>query len=487
MSTAAKKLVLAVIDSLKPEMLDRAVAAGRAPVLAALMERGRYVPDCVAAFPSLTPVCAASIATGLPPDRHLIPAMNWYHRGEERYIEYGSSFSSAQQFGFLSQLYDTVYNMNLAHLVRDEKTVFEHLADEGLRTAGTTYLIYRGRTRHRVAEDGVYPALARAAQFRHATWGPDELFYADVFSSRRTPCRSMLGRPGLRDQYTGCVGAHMVENDLFDFLLFSLPDNDTYSHKRGPYAQMASIAGADRALERMTHAAGGIDAFLEDHAVVVMSDHSQTAVEKPVTIQDHLKEWRVLAPASKRASNVAVCPTARFASVYVLDPDERERLAPQVAGDLDGAEGIDLVIRLAGSEAVVTSTRGEVRFAPGGDLTDRRGATWSVEGEHGVLDLSTADGQVTSRAYPDALGRVWSALKGSRSGDVLVTADTGFEFMDWGGAGHIGGGSHGSLHRGDSLGVLILCGTEEDHAEPERQWKLEDVTPLVLRHFGVAA
>ena len=487
MSVPRKKLVLAVVDSLKPEMLDRAVAAGRAPVLAALMERGRYVPDCVAAFPSLTPVCAASIATGLPPDRHLIPAMNWYHRGEERYVEYGSSFSSAQQFGFLSQLYDTVYNMNLAHLARDEKTVFEHLADAGLRTAGTTYLIYRGRTRHRVAEDGVYPALARAAQFRHATWGPDELFYADVFSSRRTPCRSMLGRPGLRDQYTGCVGAHMVENDLFDFLLFSLPDNDTYSHKRGPYAQMASIAGADRALERMMHAAGGIDAFLEEHAVVVMSDHSQTSVEKPVTIQDHLGEWRVLAPASRRASNIAVCPTARFASVYVLDPDEREHLAPQVAADLGGAEGIDLVIRLAGREAVVSSARGELRFAPGGDLVDRRGASWSVEGELEALELSTADGQVTSRAYPDALGRVWSALSGSRSGDVLATAATGFEFLDWGGAGHIGGGSHGSLHRGDSLGVLILCGTEEDDAEPERQWKLEDVTPLVLRHFGLNA
>ncbi len=71
-----RKLVLTVIDSLKPEMLDRAIAAGRAPVLDALVERGRHVPDCVAAFPSLTPVCAASIATGLEPDRHLIPSMN---------------------------------------------------------------------------------------------------------------------------------------------------------------------------------------------------------------------------------------------------------------------------------------------------------------------------------------------------------------------------------------------------------------------------
>ena len=40
--------------------------------------------------------------------------------------------------------------------------------------------------------------------------------------------------PGQRDRHAGCVGAYLVENDLFDFLLFSLPDNDTYSHREGP-------------------------------------------------------------------------------------------------------------------------------------------------------------------------------------------------------------------------------------------------------------
>ena len=68
-----KKLVLVVIDAMKPAMLERAVAAGRAPVLKRLMEEGQFVDECVAAFPSVTPVCAASIATGTAPDRHLIP------------------------------------------------------------------------------------------------------------------------------------------------------------------------------------------------------------------------------------------------------------------------------------------------------------------------------------------------------------------------------------------------------------------------------
>ena len=35
-----KKLVLVVIDAMKPAMLERAVVGGRAPVLQALIERG---------------------------------------------------------------------------------------------------------------------------------------------------------------------------------------------------------------------------------------------------------------------------------------------------------------------------------------------------------------------------------------------------------------------------------------------------------------
>src|ERR687883_1480105 len=268
---------------MKPAMLERAVASGRAPTLELLIERGQHVDDCVAAFPSVTPVCAASIATGTAPDRHHIPAMNWYHRGESRYVEYGTSFKASQAFGFRQSLTDTIYNMNLEHLSHDVETVFERLDDAGVRTAGTTYLMYRGRHRHEVSGDTALTRIAGTI-FRHAVYGPKELFYADLFSSRRTPCRSQLGLPGIRDQHSGCVGEFLVENDLFDFLLFSLPDNDTHSHKNGPFAQVASLAQADRQIERLMHAAGGPDEFLEDHAVIVCSDHSQSQVEKEIDL-----------------------------------------------------------------------------------------------------------------------------------------------------------------------------------------------------------
>jgi hypothetical protein len=67
---------------------------------------------------------------------------------------------------------------------------------------------------------------------------------------------------------------------------------------------------------------------------------------------------------------------------------------------------------------------------------------------------------------------------------VLVSAEPGYEFVDWGGADHVGGGSHGSLHKGDSLGVLLTCGVDM----PDRlQWSISDATHLVLRHFALSS
>src|SRR5205085_3451665 len=147
-------------------------------------------------------------------------------------------------------------------------------------------------------------ALARLATstfFRHATYGPKELFYADIFSSRRTPCRGQLGLPGARDQHAGCVGSYLVEEDLFDFLLLSLPDNDSHSHKNGPHAQVASIANADRQLERMFHAAGGADAFLDEHAVIVVADHSHAPVERRVELGSAFDAFHLLPPSGATA------------------------------------------------------------------------------------------------------------------------------------------------------------------------------------------
>ena len=493
-----KKLVLAVIDAMKPAMLEKAVASGDAPALARLMAEGQHTGQLVAAFPSVTPVCSASIATGAGPEQHQIPSMNWYHREEDRYVEYGTSFQATQAFGFKRSLTDTIYNMNAEHLSRETPTVFESLDDADVRTAGTTYLMYRGRHRHEVTNETALTRIASVV-FKQPVMGPREFFYADLFASRRTGCRSQLGLPGVRDQHAGCVGEYLVEHDLFDFLLLSLPDNDTYSHKNGPDAQVTSLVAADKQIERLMTAAGGPDAFLEEHAVIVCSDHSQSLVEDEIDLFEAFDGFDVLPASGVRdprtgdpksgPAEIALCPSSRAAQVYVLDRDQRQRLIPRIVRTLLALEGVDLAMHLTDhpdGEAAVRSTRGELRFAPRGDLTDLRGDSWSVEGDHDVLALHVRDGRVSSDRYPDALGRVWSALRCRTAGEVLASARPGWEFLDWGRAHHVGGGSHGSLHANDSFGSLLWCGTGPSSVAAREQWTLRDIAPMVREHFGVA-
>ena len=344
--------------------------------------------------------------------------MNWYHRGEGRYIEYGTSFRASQAFGIKQSLTDTIYNMNLEHLSKDVRTVFERLDDADVRTAGTTYLMYRGRHRHEVSGD---TALTRIAGqiFRHAVYGPKELFYADIFASRRTPCRSQLGLPGIRDQHSGCVGEYMVEHDLFDFLLFSLPDNDTHSHKNGPFAQVDSLAAADRQLERLMAPAGGPDAFLEDHAVIVCSDHSQSRVEKEIDLFRAFADFRVLpaAPRARRGVRDRGLPELARRAGLRARPRPPARAAAADRDDAARARGRrpraddDRPSRRRGVDPRQARRRPkELRFMPGGDLEDTRGGRWHVEGDLDLLALQERDGKL---ALGDVPGRARARVVGA--------------------------------------------------------------------------
>lgn len=478
-------------------MLLKTVEAGEAPTFKRLIERGELVTDCVSSFPSVTPVCTSEITTGVRPDRHLIPGMNWYHRAEQRYVEYGSSFEATRAFGLFRSLYDTVYNLNMGHLNFETPTLFERLADAGLRTACTPFLIYRGRTRHEVGLEGLLKAFANAAKFHHAVWGPEELFYGELYSSRRVDCKPTLARPATRDAYSACVARELVERDLYDFLLFSLPDNDYYSHRDGPEETGEAIALADDAMAELIGAHGGVDRFLADNAVIVMADHAQSFVEHPLDLQAALGErWQVLRPNAELGADdqLAVGPSGRGAGIWLLprDPDERARLGAEVSAHLEhDVEGIDLLAWITPEGAAdarwaaVSGSGIELRFRPGREVGDRRGRRWQLDGDPAALSARVAGGRFLSDEYPDALARLWSALANPNAADILVSLAPGWECIDWGGGNHLPGGSHGSLLAADSLGALLTVGLDGERPERE-QWAISDVYSLIEGHFGLA-
>jgi hypothetical protein len=251
---------------------------------------------------------------------------------------------------------------------------------------------------------------------------------------------------------------------------------------------VTSLAAADRQLERLMHAAGGPGEFLEQYAVIVCSDHSQAPVEERIRLDLAFADFDVALPSARATGGeIALSPAQRSAMIYALDPEQAPDTcarAREVAAEL---EGVDLVMWRHDGEAVIRGRRRELRFVPGGGLTDSRGETWSVEGELGVLRAEIQDGRFYSTEYPDALARVWSALNCPNAGDIFLSAAPGYEFVDWGGSDHVGGGSHGSLHRSDSLGALLWCGTGPDSRTVKDQWSLRDIAPMIRAHFGLGS
>jgi hypothetical protein len=426
-----KKLVLVVVDGMTPAAFERAVSSGRAPALAFLAEHGDY-RQATSVFPSLTPVCLTSIATGAGPGVHHIPSLVWWSRQERRIVEYGSSFAAVRAAGLSQSLLDTIFNMNASHLSKDAVTIYEALEDAGLVAAAVNITCYRGRHRYLPT----VPGLSRAA------YGPTRFFYYGLFESDRTgaPFAVRSRRGGSVDAYAAAVGRWLVTRDGFDFLAFYLSGFDFASHAGGPDGEAAehALEQADAAIGTLLDAAGGPDEFLERYAVVLLSDHGQTRVDRAARLEEPLADLagEIIVTASNRAGQVYLRPGAR------VEPAE-------LAQRLDGFAAVDVTLRREGDEVVA-----------------RRDG---------------ADAPVEKLEHPDAAWRARSALANPNAGELLVSAAEGWELTDLGGRHHAGGGSHGSLVTGDSLVPVVSVGLQ---AELRR---ITDVAPATLEHFGVAA
>jgi hypothetical protein len=336
---------------------------------------------------------------------------------------------------------DTILNMNRLHLGTEAVTVYEALEDAGLTAAAINITCYRGRTPHLPTLPGLtFPA-----------YGPKRFFFYNLFESDPTGAPlAVFGRShGSIDGYAAAVGRWLVTRDGFDFLVYYLPDYDFASHAHGPDEAFEALTRSDAAIGALLDAAGGPDEFLERYAVVLCSDHGQTHVDQPVRLEASFADL----------DDVLVAASNRAGMVYRLGgaaPDARA-----LAERLDEQESAETVLFLEGSEAIARREGEELRFAP-----DVGG--WNTTGDDSLL------------GYPGGLERAWSALNNPNAGEVIVSAAAGFEFADLAGRHHSGGGSHGSLRRGDSEVPMLTIGIE---AQPQ---SIVEIAPAVLRHFGVA-
>jgi hypothetical protein len=432
-----RKLILIVIDGLTPSMLEDTLERRAAPSLGLLAEHGRY-RRAISTFPSLTPVCLSALATGAHPDVHEIPHLVWYHRGDGRLVEYGSSFGAIVAAGFSRSLRDTILNMNARHLGRGATTVFEAAEDAGLVAASVNFTAYRGRVAHRSTLPGLRAAL-----------GPRRFFFYNLYESDVTgaPLAVRNRAAGSIDEYASAVGRWLVTRDGFDLLVYYLSDLDYASHALGPEGCRPALARADDHVAALFGAAGGPDEFLERYAVIVCADHGQTKVSAAVSLEHALaRPDDVLVAASNRAGQLYRLPACR---------DDARTLALR----LDGEPAVEVAI-----------------WREDGDVVARRdGEECRVRGAEVVA------GDAAILAYPDGPARVWAAARNPNAGDVLVSAADGYEFADLAGRHHAGGGSHGSLSAGDSEVPILTVGVDADPRS------IVDLKPAALAHLGVRA
>ncbi|MEO6866818.1 MAG: alkaline phosphatase family protein [Gaiellales bacterium] len=498
----ARRLLLVVIDGLGSDPLRRALAAGHAPNIQQLIDYGARFDDAISPFPSLTPVCLASIITGVGPDQHRIPSLGWYNRGRGRFVEYGSSFAAAAVEGTWRGVQDVVLDLNHQHLSEHTPTLFERVQDSGKRAASINYLVSRGRTRHSIKHD--YRPL-RGVTKRigvHSMYGPDHLYFGELYGSSR-PRLPQVGFKRPKDWGGGHIARWLMRNTGVEFVLLYLGEHDVASHKAGPDSTQRAIGVADKALGRAMGSLGGVEQFIEQFAVMICADHGQTKVDQHGTLEEVFDDValyrgaRVTPDAS--ACELAVIGSNRVAMIYRTrqrhhgikedhgTPPDRwiaKRAVEHPAAELATFIDDGVIIALNGEGGEVRARRDiergipTLRSALGHDPTDR----WIVEGDLEVLDLQRTDGVLLYNSYPDALGRIGSAVSCINTGDVLVSAKPRWEFTDIGGSAH-SGGSHGSLHVTDSTAPLITIGLEGITPDGLGTVRLTDIAPLAASHL----
>lgn len=501
-----KKVLLIVIDALSSRVIDPALRQGRLPNIQRLADAASWRGDSIAVFPSITPAATSSLITGEYPIAHNVFGAYWYKPDSKTVIYYDYDMWAILRRGFGNFIEDFVVRLNRDFL--RATTLFHDVARAGKDDASLNYLIYAGAHEHEVH----VPALLRllsGVPDKQAVQGPKLLYFGDFVqtplpSSGEIPAvpGGPFNRFGYGDKTAIQLAVKLIEeDDLPDFTVLYLPDNDNNSHEIGPGAAVERLAETDAMLGEIFEAYGGLEPMLRDVTIVLTGDHSQSDVvedktEAAIDLEELLAEFAVAAAGTPMESqdDLVACPNLRTAQIYFHTPTQAAFHA--VLHDLLADTRVDQIMWSADlldpaqtGIHVATRARGQLRFWPAREADgnapnqarDAYGCLWCWEGDldaaDAVVDASADEGQLVFRAYPNAFERIERSVSAHDSGHLWATAFPGYEFILGGSSLHPGGGSHGSLHQVDSVSPLWIAGAPEGFHFPKAPRSV-DIAPI---------
>lgn len=447
-------VIILVADGLRPDTLDKAIAAGAVPALARLRQEGG-LSTITSVFPSVTGPAYVPFLMGRFPGPVGLPGLRWYDRSR-----------SLARMPFHSRSY---VGAEMRHVDTDldpgAPTLFE-LAPSSLAAMN---VIGRGLRAHERLGNGLRFILRTG--FTH--------FRGDV--------RGWLAID--RD-----ISAQFIQKLFADtpaIAFAALTGIDKTSHARG---HQSALTG--EALSIVDHAASAIRTAAENNGtwrdthLWIVSDHGHS----PVNQHDDLAKlvgnlgFAVIAhpwPMRFRPEAAVMVSGNAMAHIYVgLRGHGRATQTELIASQLLKRASVDLLLLpCAGGCEIRSSDRGAAMISWNGSgaysYTTGSGDPLGIGDRVEVSEAVAYDATIQSE-YPDSIVQIAALARSARCGDIVVSAAPGWDLRaKFEPIPHVS--THGSLRREHMLVPLLT--NRPPLSTPRRT---TDIMPSALAALGLS-
>ena len=437
-------LTILLADGLRPDTLERHLAAGALPGMAELRARcGMRTITTV--FPSVTGAAYLPFFTGRFPGPLGVPGLRWYDRARERcrFPDYTRSYLGAEMRHMTGDLASGV------------PTIFEMVPS---RFAALS-IISRGLARHERLGDS--PGFVWRAARAHLSGSVEAWLDIDRLVARRVVRHAREHRPEL--------------------LFAALVGIDKTSHAKGQDAPevLDALRIVDEAVSELLHDAERSGRGERD-VLWIVSDHGHDAIAVHDDLAVWIREagWRVIShPWVFRDWDVAVMASGNAMAHLYLGREARaapgwralaRRWEPFVSLLLE-RDSVDLAALPDGPGRCEVRRRGRGRA-----ILVQEGEHFAYRpcdgdplgiGAHERLDSADAHAVCAESEFPDAIVQLLSLASARRSGDVIVSAAPGYDFRArFESIPHVS--AHGALRRSQML--VPMLSSEPDGEKPLR-------------------